>query len=237
MPTNFYRRTAYRLSEQPVPNCFLKLDEHFDRALSVTQRRGATTHIAILLAESVCARMADVEMFAFLMEDARKRHRLERDGESKAAILTRSFMIGYLGAARALLDSGANVLATLYHFAGERAERSFVHPAFWQQFVACAPNVHRRYHPLRLFFNEVNRWCAETTDRIPPLEANQSIFGVYPSRDSHMKVLDEALVDLVHLPGESRPLAWIDPLQLHDRWKPQFLGLCEKLCQEIETNV
>ncbi len=237
MSTNFYRRTAYRLSEQPVPNCFLKLDQHLERALAVAEPRGATTHVFILLAESVCARMADVEMFAFLIEDARKRHRLERDGEIKAAILTRSFMIGYLGAARALLDNAANLLATLYHFADQRAERSFAAPEFWQQFVARAPNVHRRYHPLRLFFNEVNRWCAETTDRIPPLEANQSIFGVYPSRDSHMKVLDEAVIDLAQLPGEKRPLNWIDPLQLHDRWKPQFLGLCEKLCQEIETSV
>lgn len=234
MPTNFYQRTAYRLSDQPVPNCFIKLDEHFDRNLAVTQQRGASTHIGVLLAESVCARMADVEMFAFLIEDARKRHRLERDGEAKAAILTRSFMIGYLGAARALLDSGANVLTTLYGLTAERSLRSFVNPDFWQQLIGRVPNVHRRYHPMRLFFIEIIRWCSETADRIPPLEANHAIFGVYPSRDSHMKVLDEAAVDLVDLPTTAGALSWIDPLQLHDRWKPQFLILCEKLCQDIE---
>ena len=114
MKTYFYERTAYKLSDQPVPACFIKLDEQFDARVLIN--RAGTTPVPILLAESLCSRMADVEMYAFLLEDTRKRHRLDASGEVKVAILTRSFLIGYLGAVRALLDCAASALNTLYNF-------------------------------------------------------------------------------------------------------------------------
>ncbi|MBK8799194.1 MAG: hypothetical protein IPM07_24105 [Anaerolineales bacterium] len=30
---------------------------------------------------------------------------------------------------------------------------------------------------------------------------------------------------------------WIDPLALHDRWKPQFMLLCEKLAVDLEKGL
>ena len=76
MKTEFYLHTAYRLSEMPVPNCFLKLDEHFDLHLEPRIPREGGTHVALLLAESICARMADVEMYAYLIDDTRRRQRI-----------------------------------------------------------------------------------------------------------------------------------------------------------------
>jgi hypothetical protein len=237
MKTEFYLHTAYRLSEMPVPNCFLKLDEHFDIHLEPRIPREGGTHVALLLAESICARMADVEMYAYLIDDTRRRQRIGHDGDAKVAILTRPFLMGYLGSARALLDSSAATLATLYDLALERPYRTFGSAEFWQQFVTRAPNPYRRYHPMRIFFAEVLRWTNETVDRVPPLEAMRALFGQYSTREAHLKILDEGAVDLGQLPEERRPLAWIDPLTLHDRWKPQFLSLCEKLCTEIANSV
>jgi len=135
MKTRFYERTAYRLSDEPVPNCFLKLDDHFDARFESGQ--GAPMGVGLALAESVCARMADVEMYAYLMQDAVKRHDLARenigrDADVKAAVMGRSFFIGYLGAARALLDSGAATLAILYQLPLTNAERTYASSAFWQ---------------------------------------------------------------------------------------------------------
>lgn len=232
MKTHFYERTAYKLSEQPVPSCFIKLDEHFDHRLGVIQ--ASNPHVSVVFAESLCARMADVEMYAFLIEDARKRHGLEQGNDVKAAILTRSFFVGYLGAIRAQLDCGAVALAVLYRLPLPSAERSFAHGNFWHQLVTAAPNVHRRYHVMRLFFNEVWRWCNETVYRLPPLYISHEQYGPYASREMHLRMLDEANLDLTQLPAEPLRLNWIDPLHLHDRWKPQLLSLCEKLCQDIE---
>ncbi len=235
MKTYFYERTAYKLSDQPVPACFIKLDEQFDERVVID--RPGTTPVPILLAESLCSRMADVEMYAFLLEDTRKRHRLDKGGEVKVAILTRSFLIGYLGAARALLDCAASALTTLYHFDLKRAERNFASSEFWQQFVARVPNVQRRYHAMRIFFNEVLRWCSETVDRIPPLQVLYNQFGQFSTRDSHLRIADDATVDLAQMDAEVVRLNWMDARHLHDRWKAQFLLLCEKVCQDIEATV
>ena len=94
MKTLFYDRTAYKLSSEPVPNFFIKLDDHFSTIFDEHQE--IATNRNVLLAESVCARMADVEMYAFLMEDARKRNTIDRKEDEKAAILTRSFLLGFL---------------------------------------------------------------------------------------------------------------------------------------------
>lgn len=231
MKTRFYERSAYRLSEQPIPSCFIRLDDHFDERLAIVQSNHP--HPSVVLAESVCARLADVEMYGFLIEDARKRHGLEQGNDIKAAVLTRSFFVGYLGATRALLDVAAVTLAVLYELPLPPAERTLGHTTFWHQLVTAVPNVHRRYHSMRLFFNEVLRWCNETTYRVPPLYVSHEQFGPYSSREMHLRMLDEAQLDLTQIPAEPLSLTWVDPLHLHDQWKPQLILLCEKLCLDI----
>jgi hypothetical protein len=234
MKTYFYERTAYKLSNEPVPNFFLKLDEQFDRSVAVNESSG---HLAVILAESICLRMADVDMYAFLLADARKRHGLDKGGDVKAAILTRSFLFGYFGAASSLLACAATVLTLVYALPLPLEERTFRNGNFWHQLVMNQPNVHRRYHAMRLFFNEVLRWNDETVVRIPPLIVSHNQLGPFSSREMHLRVLDEEKIDLPQLTGEPLRLNWLDPLLLHDRWKPRLLTLCEKLCQDIETLV
>jgi hypothetical protein len=235
MKTDFPQRTAYHLSDKPVPDCFLRLDEHFERVLPGALPRGAATHVAVLLAESICARMAEVELYAFLIEDARKRPRLDTEGDANAAILTRAYFVAYLGACRALLDSLAGALVNIHEMGLPRNERTFASPHFWQVLVERSPNVHRRYQTQRIFFNEVFRWCNEVQERVVPLEVVYTAFGHYSTRDSHTRVLDENETDYLALAYNRGAFNWVDPLQIHDRWKTQFLTLCERLCKEIES--
>jgi hypothetical protein len=233
--TNFYERTAYKLSDQPVPSCFVRLDDAFDRRFATFDE--AFSHPTVAMAESICARMADVEMYAFLMADARKRHVVDTSGDEKATILTRSFLVGYLGAGRALLDVVASTLAALYALPMSQGECTFANGDFWHHLVSNAPNVHRRYHPLRLFLTEFLRWSMETAHRIPPLVVAQYQFGKYAPRDQRLQVIDDPQASLAHLTDMPLNVHWLDPLQLHDRWKPQFLMLCEKISLDLEKEV
>jgi hypothetical protein len=52
----------------------------------------------------------------------------------------------------------------------------------------------------------------------------------------HLRVLDEANLDFPQMTAELMHVNWLDPLALHDGWKPKLLALCEKLCQDIEAN-
>jgi hypothetical protein len=237
MKSLFHERSAYGVIGRPAPDCFLRLDDHFDRAHSDLLPSGALIHHAVLLAESICARMADVELYAYLIEDARNRQHSEQDGQDRASILNRSYFVGYLGASRSLLDACASALALLHELPLARPDRTFGSALFWQQLVEKAPNVHRRYHVSRIFFNEVSRWCGETADRIVPIEILNVTFGHYSTRDSHMKVLDDASSDLRAVTQGRRIWNWVDPLQLHDRWNPEFQDLCRKLCTEIQISL
>lgn len=234
MKTYFYERTAYQLSDQPVPSCFMRLDEQFDAYFSSFD--DAYRHPCVIMAESICARMADLEMYAFLIEDARKRHTVDPKGDEKTMILTRSFLVGYLGAGRALLDVSAAALASLYALPLSQSEATFTNGDFWHQLVSNAPNVHRRYHPLRLFLTEFMRWTAETAHRIAPIAVLQNQFGKYAPRSQRLQVIDDAQASLSQLNLMPLNVRWIDPLQLHDRWKPQFMTLCDKLCVDLDRH-
>lgn len=245
MRTLFYDRTAYKLSDEPVPNCFFLLDDHFDQCFATTSEANADP--SVWLAESICSRMADVEMYAFLMADARRRHpddprfaatglaALDTISVGKAPILTRSFLLGYLAACHALLDSAALALATLYELGLTAPERHFSNPVFWEELVASAPNVHRRYHSMRIFFGEVARWSSEIPLRLPPIVALYAADGLgrMITQDMQLRALDEDAETQVRLPLGLEHL-WVDPLDLHRRWKPNLLTLCERICRDIQ---
>ncbi len=233
MKTNFYDRTAYSLSSEPVPDCFITLDDYFDTV--TIEREQFITNPYVLLAESVCARMADVEMYAFLMQDVRKRETLERQEDDRAAILTRTFLIGFIGSCRTLLDSSAVTLSTIYNLPIDYTEQTFTSSDFWHQLVLYQPAVHRRYHPLRLFFNEILHWQQESVFRIPPLLVLHAHYGHMPGRDVQLRVIDDTNYNLEHVAHEPYSVDWIDPLQLYTRWKPRLLAVCEKICADIEA--
>ena len=247
MKTFFYDRTAYKLSNEPVPNCFFMLDDHFDARFNTAHE--AYTHRSVLLAEMVCGRIADVEMYAFLIADACKRHagleyagsadtdieRLTHDRQSesgKGAILLRSFLFGYLASCRALLNVAAMALAELYALPLPAVQQRFDNGDFWHELVVNMPNVHRRYHSQRLFFNEVIRWQDEAVNRIPPIALLQ---GHLSRQGMQLQVIDEPIEKLGSVTREPHLMHWIDALELHTRWKPRLLSLCEKICHDIEV--
>lgn len=246
MKTFFYERTAYRLSSDPVPNCFFKLDEHFDTIFESVQ--DAYQHRSVLLAELICARMADVDMYAFLIDDACQRHRREEYATNsapdiepflrhnhpetdKGAVLVRSFMFGYLAASKALLDSAATALAELYQLPIEFTDQRVENPEFWHELVLAAPNVHRRYHSNRAFFTELIRWRDEAINRVPPIALLQ---GHLSNRALQLQVISAPSNALPHLATNPASTEWIDPLTLHSTWKTQLLDLCERLCVDLE---
>lgn len=249
MKTYFYERTAYKLSDEPVPNCFFVLDDHFDIQFATVQ--DAYMNRAVQLGEMVCGRMADIEVYAFLIADAHRRH--VRPGElagsmadieavmstnspdsNTAAILIRPFLFGYLSACKYLLDTSAITLAKLYNLPIDVPEQRFDNPDFWHQLVSVVPNVHRRYHSQRIFFNEVTQWRNEAPNRIPPLALLQ---GNLARRSLHVQLIDEPLDNLGKIQAEPLAISWLDPLDLHKHWKPRLLTLCERLCKDIAAVV
>ncbi|MEM7128882.1 MAG: hypothetical protein AAF702_21290 [Chloroflexota bacterium] len=249
MKTLFYERTAYNLSDEPVPNCFFLLDEAFDRHFSTILE--AYLNRSLMLAEIICSRMADVELYAFLLNDARGRGDGFAVGASsnadiealtghansdanKGAILMRSYMAGYLSACKTLLDSAAYTLSELYQLPIERSARRFENAEFWHQLVLSAPNAHRRYHSRRIFFREVVRWRDEVVERVPPIALLQ---GHLMRQSLQLDVVNDPSENLDKLLSDAPTLYWRNPMDLHREWKPKFLDLCERLCVDIRDQL
>ena len=163
------------------------------------------------------------------------RRSLERHEDDRAAILTRSFLLGFLSSCRGLLDSSAVTLATLYNLPLPAADQTFMSGDFWHYLVLNVPAVHRRYHPMRLFFNEIKRWQDETVYRLPPMLALHAHYGHLPSREAQLRIIDDTNFTLEQVAQEPYNVQWIDPLQLYSRWKPRLISLCERVCKDLET--
>jgi len=236
---HFYDRTAYKFLDSPVPSCFVRLDQRFSQ--HEDESYTATIHMLLLLTEGLCARMADVEMYIDHVEDARQRYHIDMavlhdDDLHKAAILTRTYTIGLLGACRSLLDSGALTLAELYRLPISNPECRFDNPHFWELLTTHAPDVYRRYHTLRFFFNEIIHWQSSIPHRLPPLAVLQDRLGPWSSREMQVKLADDDKADLVEMATEPLRFQWSDALDVYGRWKPQLLTLCERVCQDIESH-
>ena len=59
-------------------------------------------------------------------------------------------------------------------------------------------------------------------------------FGKYAPRDTRLQVFDDPQLTLPQMSDATLHMRWIDPLALHDRWKPNFMLLCDKLAVDLE---
>ena len=62
MKTLFYQRTAYSWLNVAVPDCFVELDEYFGKLFS-PDNHSVILHKSVRLAENICHRMADIEIY------------------------------------------------------------------------------------------------------------------------------------------------------------------------------
>ncbi len=94
---SFYNRSAYRFNGVAIPQCFLELDKHL-------------THMSIEegLAENICRRMADVDLYATLIAKA-----LQDIDRFQGGIKVGSFLVGYFSASKSLLDAGSTSLCNI----------------------------------------------------------------------------------------------------------------------------
>ena len=106
MRTLFYNRTPYVRLKQRVPECFIELDcyfgEIFQSGTEILQKH-------TILAENICHRMADVEVYAEYISEE-----LKRNNAGQAAIYIGTLLVGFFTACKSLLGAGAIALNEIY---------------------------------------------------------------------------------------------------------------------------
>jgi hypothetical protein len=232
MKTFFYNRTAYslKLPSMAVPQCFIELDDYFDTLFQTTFD---LTQEVVMLAENLCRRLADVELFAHYISEAQR-----KSNTFQAAILIGTFLVAYFNACKSLLDAGAIALAKIYNLNLTNKEMDFSKRIFWRQLEGqTGPIVVDRYTPFNSLFSEIVKLRDAAVHRLTPFVITHSpgFPEKVPREKLEIKMVDEPDTDISAIVKRAKDIRWIEPLDCHKQWREQLLDFCEQICLDIKT--
>jgi hypothetical protein len=232
MKSSFYNRTAYILPNMPaVPQCFRKLDEYFDTKF--TSAFSAMTNPSVILAENLCRRMADVELYANYISEAQKGL-----NTLSGAILIGTLLVGYFTACKSLLDAGSITLAKVYNLTLTNREMDFSKSKFWRQLdKEAGATISGRYAPFKGLFNEIVDWRDSAVHRITPFTLTHSPGDpfIVPRETQVIKMVAKPDVNISTVVASPQSVAWVEPLHYHKQWQSQLIEFCKEVCLDIRS--
>jgi len=229
-----YANTAYRLGYFQVPKCFEKLGEFIGKLLlrEKNNRIVLKAHSALYidLAQNLCRRMADIELYAWLISQAET-----APDAFNGAALVGTYLVGYFSACKSLLDAGSVTLAKLYKLNLSNKEMGFTKREFWKELKEKKSTVHHRYTKFDGLVNDIVEWRNSAVHRVTPLAA------VHSSEDPDKTPRDKQEIRMVAEPDAEfstvvknhEKITWVKPLHFHSKWKNRLIEFCEEVCLDI----
>lgn len=232
MKTYFYNRTAYSLNlpNMTPPQCFIELDEYFGTLFTTS---AGLANESVRLAENLCRRIADVELYAHYISEAQK-----GPNTFKAAILVGTFLVGYFNSCKSLLDAGAITLAKVYNLNLKNKEMDFSKSIFWRQLEnQTGPVIKERYASFKSLFNEVIKWRNAAVHRITPFVITHSPGepDKVPREKMEIKMVAQSDADISLVVKGARSIQWVEPLHYHKKWLSQLIEFCKEVCLDIRS--
>jgi len=195
----------------------------------------------VALAENLCRRLSDVELYTFEIQE------LASTPDANNPVLISSRLVGYFGSCKAVLDAGAIALTHLYGLGAKTKkdekpftlkEQDFAKGFFWQVLQSEQRPVYDRYQPLRGTLDEITLWRDAAIHRVSPLvittmarDPSTEIAAFY----SYSLVLDpEARLDALLSMEES--FGTVSVAAFFNGWQPDISRFCEEVCSDIIAN-
>lgn len=228
MKTHFYNRSAFKYIPVPLPQCFIDLDDKFDATFN--DHSVALQHPSVKLAENICRRMADIELYACSISEPHNAKDIW-----KASIIIGSLLVSYFGACKSFLDAIAITLNSLYNLALTNREQDFGKPKFWRVLQNQAGTVYSRYEMLRPVFNDIIRWREAAVHRVTPLVMVHTPIDPPNARRDQMelKMVSRPEPDFGQMIKSPEDIGWIGLLDLYTQWHSVFITLCNNICNDI----
>ena len=232
MTSGFYNRTQYRFISDLLPECFLEFDEfiglHFPTADDALQSR------ELSLIENLCRRMADLDFFADQISES-----LGQDNPFRASIQSASLIVAYLSTCKSFIDACAISLNDVYELGLTSREQDFSKGKFWKNFESSNPMRFSTYSGFRQLVDDIVDWRDAAIHRVAPIVMVQ-----FPSKktkisrtDMDIKMISSPDINLPILLSKLREISWINPLTLHNDWRPSFVKLCTEICADVRQYV
>lgn len=258
MKTVFHTRSAYLFlpGGNRTPECFLKLDEYFDMKISESAEPSKVLEFPLVgLAGNLCYRMAEIDLYAFLMHDLihdsyefwSERSPAHRNIHKKR-ILASSLLISHFSSCKSLFDAGAIALNQLYSLGLKHKEQDFGKTKFKK---ILGKKSLSPYDPYFSLAEEIIKWRDCYIHRMPP--AVMPVENRLISSDKGFSIclfgktqkgsdelggpvnLDEVLVTIENDDSQKKNrLGFCQLLDLHEEWRPRFVEFCTLICDDIE---
>jgi len=232
MKTYFYNRTIYRvIKDIDLPNCFLDIDDFYDNKFdNITN---ALKNPFVIHTENMCKRMGNVDFYAYIISEEFK----NKANMFESAILISSYLIGYFSSCKSFLDSIAIALSDIYKLDLSNKQKDFGKNVFWKKIVHAEPSTTDRYHKYEDIYDEIIFWRDSSIHRVSPLVMVHTSGPPEntPKEMQSIKLLAEP--DQFGFEFNSKSNKWCDVLELHHKWRPAFINLCENVLSDIKNNL
>jgi len=227
-----YCNTVYRLGHFQVPECFKKLDDFFDELLfkngKVWVRESSD------LAQNLCRRMADIELYAWLISRAET-----APNAFNGATLIGTYLVGYFSACKSLLDAGSITLAKLYNLNLSNKEMDFSKPKFRRELTENQPTVYHRYAKFAGLVHDIVECRDSAVHRVTPFvivhapdDPNKT-----PRDKQEIRMVPEPDTELSTFVKNHEKINWVKPLHFHNEWKSCLIEFCEEVCLDIRDKI
>jgi hypothetical protein len=225
MKTYFYNRSAYAIKSIPVPRCFVELEKHFDKLPNlILSGKG---HESVGLAENLCRRMADIELYAWYILEAKKDSKPQR-----GAIFIGTFLVGYFSACKSLLDAGAITLAKVYNLNLTNKQMDFSKGKFWAELEnRTGMVIKKRFQRFTSLRKDIIKWRDAAIHRETPLV----LLHTHGLKDGVIKVATDPEPNWQKLLESPLSIPWVDPLYFHEKWLNQLFDFCQEVCLDIRS--
>lgn len=232
-----YANTAYRLGHFQVPECFERLDKFSDKLIFKKNNKivlDARSSLYSDLAQNLCRRMADIELYGWVISQA------ETDTDIfNGAALVGAYLVGYFSACKSLLDAGSITLAKLYNLNLPNKEMDFSKPKFWKELKERQPTIYIRYTRFDGLVKDIVKWRDSAVHRVAPLVI------VHAHGDPDKTPRDKQEIKMVAKPDAKistvvmnhEKITWVKPLHFHNKWESRLIEFCEEVCLDMRDKI
>lgn len=240
-----------------TPECFLKLDEYFDTKISESAGPSILEFPLVNLAGNLCYRMADIDLYAFLIDDLLNDSYIFWSERSpthqkihKKTMLASSLLISYFCSCKSLFDAGAIALNHLYSMGLKDKQQDFGKKDFKKIL-----NKKSQYHYDQYFslVDEIIKWRDCYIHRIPPavMPVENRLIPDSSSKGFSICLIGKTQKGSYELGGPinlneviwayenddsqtKNKLGLCQLLDLHEEWRPKLVEFCMLICNEIK---
>ena len=229
MKLYFYNRTIYRfINLLKLPDIFVSLDEFLGKQFS--DLRTANTHLMVVHSENICSRLGSIEYYALIIDDELKK----RTDLFASAVIISSYLIGYFGSCKSFLDSISIALNDIHQLNLSNKLQDFSKKKFWEKLEANSITKKNKYYLFKDLFDEVIKWRDMSVHRIKPIVILHSPGPPEKAPAEKLEIKLLADYNQFGIIPSGKKLAWYKVLELHYKWYPKFLELCELICEDIK---